>query len=149
MAGRRLPGIDVRVRRGQRADRLTVHALLGEAGLPLEPKVMRRIVDDVGNDFYLAEDAFGQPVGLVAISYARLLSRGGSVAFLDTVVTRGGPDGLVPALIAFAEDRARKRGCRQLMALGAADVPAVRAVLVARGYGSREGMVRCLQEGGR
>lgn len=106
------------------------------------------MVDDLVGDLYLAEDGSGAVVGMVSIGYTRLLAHGGQVALLDAVIAPDEPSEVRPGLIAFAEARAQQRGCRQLIAWPAAADDAVRAALVARGYRSREGMVRWFQEEG-
>ena len=99
----------------------------------------RRIIADLGTDVYVAEDARGEIVGLVALVYARSLVRGGLSATLDGAHARHAPArALVDGLVAFAEERARRRGCRRLTAwVGAEDVE-LRAALLARGYRAGE-----------
>ena len=136
----------MRVRRGHREDLPILQTLLGAGSPPLTVQAMRRLVDDVRSDLFVAVDAVGGLIGLVGLGYLRLIGRGGQVAVLDTIATRGGPDGLLAALLEFAERRAQQRGCRQLLVLAAAVQPDVRRVLVARGYGSADGMMRCFDE---
>ena len=142
MAARLLPGTAVRVRRGRRRDLSGLRALLaGEAAARLE-RVHRRILADLRNDVYVAEDRAGEIVGLVSIVYARSLVRGGLSAMLDGVRARGAAvQPVLEGLVAFAEDRARRRGCRRLTAWVDGDDGALRAMLLARGYRPGELMV--------
>jgi len=139
---RLLPGTALRVRRGRRDDLTQVGALLGaEASERLERR-FRRIVADLGSDVYVAEDPAGQIVGFVSVVYARSLVRGGVSALLDGVRVRAEPRGpLLADLVAFAEDRARKRGCRRLAAWVAEEDVDLRAALLARGYRREELLV--------
>ena len=98
-------------------------------------RFFRRLVADLGHDLYVAEDAGGEIVGLVAVSYARSLLRGGRSALLDGVRTRREPAGpLLQGLVAFAEERARRRGCRRLAAWVDPGDAGLHAALLARGY---------------
>ena len=134
MTARLLPGTDVRVRRGRRRD---LEALGRTLGVPVAgrlARVFRRILADLGNDVYVAEDAGGELVGVVSVVYRRSLVQGGLAAVLDGVRTHPGAVSLLDGLVAFAEERARRRGCRRLTACVAPEDGAVRATLVARGY---------------
>jgi GNAT superfamily N-acetyltransferase len=114
-----------------------VQTLLGADGLP--PKFFRRLINDLGADVYVAEDPGGAIVGLVSVAYARSLVRGGASALLDGVRAAREPAGpLLEGLIAFAEDRARRRGCRRLAAWVEPGDGALRAALLARGYQAGE-----------
>ena len=133
MAGRLLPGTAVRVRRGRRQDLLQVRALLDPgAGDGLE-RLYRRILADLGMDVYVAEDPAGEIVGVVSVAYRRSLMRGGRSAILDGARVGHAP-GVLEGLVAFAEERARRRGCRRLGAWVGTEDAALRATLVARGY---------------
>src|SRR5207237_8901581 len=78
-----LPDAGVRVRRGRRRDLPQVQSLLGIAGGDRLARYFRRIVADLGTDFYVAEDREGAIVGLVSVVYARSLVRGGMSAALE------------------------------------------------------------------
>jgi hypothetical protein len=132
---RLLPGTAVRVRRGRRRDLASVESLLGPEARAGLARLFRRIVADLGTDVYVAEDGEGAIVGLVSVVYARSLARGGVSALLDGARVRSDPGPtLLEPLIAFAEERARKRGCRRLAAWVDPDDRDLRATLVARGY---------------
>jgi len=130
---RLLPGTAVRVRRGRRRDFAQVQSLVDAAARAHLERVFRRIVADLGTDVYVAESGDGEIVGLIAVTYARSLVRGGISAMLDGARTRRERD-ILDGLVAFAEERARKRGCDRLTAWVAPDDADLRATLVARGY---------------
>jgi hypothetical protein len=144
-----LPGTGVRVRRGRRRDLAGVRSLLGDPAREGLERRFRRIVADLGADVYVAEDGAGAIVGLVSVVYARSLARGGVSALLDGARARPdpGPD-VLAGLVAFAEERARKRGCRRLAAWVDPDDGALRATLVARGYRAGELLITDLGAGG-
>jgi hypothetical protein len=134
---RHLPGTALRVRRGARRDAPRVIGLLGAR---TDERACRRLLGGLGTDVYLAEDTAGALVGLVAVAYARSLVRGGLVAVLDGVRAAAAPSSpLVDGLVALAEERARRRGCRRLAAWVEPEDVALVAALRARGY--REGAV--------
>ncbi|HUE30502.1 MAG TPA: hypothetical protein VMR79_06490 [Verrucomicrobiae bacterium] len=136
---RLLPGTAVRVRRGRRHDLGAVQALLAAPAGDRLARVFRRILADLGTDLYVAEDERGEIVGLVSVLYARSLARGGRSALLDGARARG--PALLAELVAFAEERARKRGCRRLAAWVDAGDRELRAALLARGYHAGELLV--------
>jgi GNAT superfamily N-acetyltransferase len=144
MASRTLPGTDLRVRRSGRRDAPQVRALLGPGALP--ERECRRLLASLATDVYVAEDAAGRLVGLVSLAYARSLVRGGWAAVLDGVRTAGHAAGVVDGLVAFAEERARRRGCRRLTAWVDPADRALRAALLARGYRPGEALARELGE---
>lgn len=132
---RLLPGTAVRVRRGRRRDLASVQSLLGESASAGLERLFRRIVADLGTDVYVAEDGAGEIVGLVSVVYARSLVRGGLSAMLDGARARRQPaPAILEGLVAFAEERARKRGCRRLTAWVDPEDRDLRETLVARGY---------------
>src|SRR5438067_2161073 len=110
-----LPDAGVRVRRGRRRDLPQVQSLLGIGGGDRLARYFRRIVADLGTDFYVAEDREGAIVGLVSVVYARSLARGGLSATLDGArATPAVHAAVLDGLLAFAEERARRRGCVRL-----------------------------------
>jgi hypothetical protein len=145
MASRTLPGTELRVRRGGRRDAPQVRALLGPGALA--ERECRRLLASLATDVYLAEDAGGRLVGLVALAYARSLVRGGWAAVLDGVRTTGEAAGAVEGLVAFAEERARRRGCRRVAAWVGPEDRVLREALLARGYRPGEVLARDLTEG--
>src|SRR3989449_5567286 len=134
-----LPGRAARVRRGRRHDLAAVQALPAAPADAALSAVFRRIVADLGTDLYVAEDERGEIVGLVSVLYARSLARGGLSALLDGARARR--PALLAGLVAFAEERARKRGCRRLAAWVDAGDTDLRAALRARGYHAGELLV--------
>jgi hypothetical protein len=148
MAADALAGTTVRVRRGRRGDLPRVLALLGRAHGPREARLYRRVVADLGTDLYVAEDARGDVVGLVSVVYGRSLFRGGLAARLDGARASDAAPAVLEGLLAFAERRARRRGCARLeVRLEGADA-ALRAALLARGYRADEALVTDLGPGG-
>ena len=132
--GRLLPASGLRVRRGRRRDLVQLGALLGPAAERLE-RVVRRLLADLGRDVYVAEDGSGEIVGLVSVVYARSLVRGGLGAFLDGArARRPAAPALLDDLVAFAEERARQRGCVRIAAWVDAEDVELRSVLERRGW---------------
>jgi hypothetical protein len=135
MTDRLLPGTALRVRRGRRRDLPQMQAVLGVPPGECPVRFYRRLLADLGTDVYVAEDAGGEIVGVVSVVYARSLVRGGLSALLDGARARHRPAGpLLEDLVAFAEERARRRGCRRLAAWVGAEDDELRAALLARGY---------------
>jgi hypothetical protein len=133
MAGKRLPGTALRVRRGRRHDLVQLRAVIGTPpGARLE-RFLRRILADLGMDVYVAEDEHGRIVGVVSVAYRRSLMRGGLSAIVDGIRAASAP-AVLEGLLAFAEERARRRGCARLAAWVDADDGELRALLGARGY---------------
>ena len=133
MAARLLPGTTTRVRRGRRHDFPHVQAVLGRAGGDRAERLYHRMMRDLGTDLYVAEEEGGTIVAVVVLAYGRSLGAGGLVAVLE-VARRSTEPRLGEGLVAFAEERARRRGCRELAArMDGADAE-LRAVLVARGF---------------
>jgi hypothetical protein len=133
MPARLLPGTGVRVRRGSRRDLPQLRVVLGAPATDRLERFYRRILDDLGMDVYVAEDPEGAIVGVVSLAYRRSLVRGGVSAFLDGVRAREAP-AVLEGLVAFAEERARRRGCSRLAACVETADAELRAALVARGY---------------
>ncbi len=146
------------VRRGRRHDLPQVEAVLGVAGDGRFRRLYARVLKDLRNDLYVAEEPGGEIVGIVALHYGRSLGQGGLTAELDGAWTRRAPTGpVLHGLVAFAEERARRRGCRQLSAPLDAGDGELRATLLARGYQVGERLVHqfavvdevATEEGGR
>jgi hypothetical protein len=145
MAGQRLPGTLVRVRRCRRHDLSPVRTLLGVEADGRFERLFARLVRDLGGDVYVAEDVAGEIVGLVALRYTRSLAARGMAAILDQARAREDADTpLLDGLVAFAEARARRRGCDRLTAWVDERDAALRAALVARGYRSGTRLTRDL-----
>ena len=142
MTARLLPGTALRVRRGRRRDLPQMQAVLGVPPDERPVQAYRRLLADLGADVYVAEDEGGQIVGVVSVVYARSLVRGGFSALLDGARARGErARPLLEELVAFAEERARRRGCRRLAAWVDAGDDDLRAALLARGYRAGELLV--------
>jgi hypothetical protein len=129
------------VRRGRRRDFAQVRSLVdADAGARLE-RVFRRIVADLGTDVYVAESGDGEIVGLVRgdVRAARCCAAGSPRC--STERGHAASAAVLDGLVAFAEERARKRGCDRLSAWVAAEDADLRATLVARGYRAGELLV--------
>jgi GNAT superfamily N-acetyltransferase len=110
----------VHIRRSRRTDFTAVMGVLaaGGAAVPAPDRAtlrrFRQLVADLGGDFYLAlvDDVV---VGLVHVTYARQLAAPPS-ALLDqlVVVPAYRRRSIGSALLAFVEQRARRRGCDTL-----------------------------------
>lgn len=107
----------LRIRRGRRTDFAALSALCAWPGVDESPRrsirLYRNVISDLAYDLYVADEG-GSPVGVVVVSYARVLALGGQRAILEEVVVR--PDcrgrGLGRSLVAFVLRRARRRGVR-------------------------------------
>jgi hypothetical protein len=145
---------NVRVRRGRRTDLPRVRSLLPVADAARRERFDRRTLASLAGDVYVAEDADGAIVGIVSVAYLRSLNEGRFAAVLDAAHAAADSPPLLDRLIAFAETRARRRGCRRLAAvLGPPDGPqegphdrALRAALESRGYGTGQVLVAELGE---
>src|SRR6185503_2706837 len=104
----------LRVRRGRRRDLEQLRAVLGTPPGDRLERFLRRILADLGMDVYVAEQPDGRIVGVVAVAYRRSLMRGGLCAILDGVRAESASAAVLDGLLAFAEQRARRRGCRRL-----------------------------------
>jgi L-amino acid N-acyltransferase YncA len=126
-------GDAVRVRRGRRSDVARARALLPAAD-PRRERFDRRTFASLASDVYVAEDAGGAIVGIVSVAYLRSVGEGRLAAVLDAARAAADSAALLDRLIAVAETRARRRGCRRLAAwIDPSDV-ALRAALESRGY---------------
>lgn len=146
MVAYRLGSAGVRLRRCKRTDAPVVAELVGRRlEVQRRERFYRRMLADLRCDVYIAEDSEGRAVGLVALAYQRSLAGDGFCATLDEAVATGPRAAEVLAgLVSFAEARARKRGCRLLVAPWGARSE-LREVLRARGYEGRESLVSALE----
>jgi GNAT superfamily N-acetyltransferase len=125
----------VRIRRGRRTDFTAVMHLLAASGVPVPPperatlRRFRQIVADLGADFYLAL-VDGTLAGLVHVTYARQLPVLPAARLEQLVVAEAfRRRGIGTALLAFARQRARQRGCATLACVLANGAPAARVFL--------------------
>jgi N-acetylglutamate synthase-like GNAT family acetyltransferase len=124
---------DIRVRRSRRSDLGRVRALL-PAGAERRERFDRRTLASLAGDLYVAEDGQGAIVGIVSVAYVRSIAEGRFAAVLDAARTASDSAPLLDRLIAFAEARARRRGCRRLAAWVDPGDAALRTALESRGY---------------
>jgi len=106
----------------------------------------RRTLASLAGDVYVAEDAAGEIVGIVSVAYLRSMTEGRFAAVLDAARATADSPPLLDRLIAFAETRARRRGCRRLAAVLGPHDRALRAALESRGYGTGDVLVAELGE---
>lgn len=149
MAARRVLEGGLRVRRSRRHDLERLRGLIGGRGEPRAERFDRRTLADLSQDVYVAETPGGEIVGVVSVAYVRSLAGGRFAAVLDTARIAAGPRAaLLDALLDIAEERARRRGCRQVRAwLGPAD-GALRAALASRGWTLDESLTGALEPPG-
>jgi ribosomal protein S18 acetylase RimI-like enzyme len=113
--------MDIRIRRGRRTDYAALAALGGWPSVdghpPRSVRLFRRVVSDLAYDLYVAEGG-ERIVGLVAMSYVRVLPLGGQRARLEELVVSREHRGLGVGrkLVDVALRRARKRGVRVIEA---------------------------------
>jgi GNAT superfamily N-acetyltransferase len=107
----------IQIRRGRRTDFTAVMSLLAASGTPMPPadraalRRFRYLVADLGADFYLAWIE-GTLAGLVHVTYARQLAIPARAQLDELVVSEAfRRRGIGSALLAFAQRRARQRGC--------------------------------------
>ena len=134
------------MRRGRRSDLPRVRSLLPVGDAEGRERFDRRTLASLAGDVYVAEDAAGGIVGVVSVAYLRSLTEGRYRAILDAARADSPP--LLDRLIAFAETRARRRGCRRLAAMLGPDDRALRTALESRGWGSGDVLVADLGEAG-
>ncbi len=133
-------GPRLRIRRARRSDFVAVMDLLGASGAAVPPperatlRRFRNIVADLGADFYLAS-IDETLVGLVHVTYARQLAASPR-ARLDQLVVADSfrRRGVASALLGFAQERARRRGCTTLCCGLDPAGPAARPWLEASGF---------------
>jgi hypothetical protein len=143
-AKRRLDG-GLRLRRGRRTDLDRLEGLLPAGGEARTSRARRRTLADLSHDVYVAETPAGELVGVVAVAYVRSLRAGRFAAVLDTA--RAVPDSgrpLLDALLDLAEERARRRGCRQVRAWLGPEDEVLRGALASRGWCVEESLAHVL-----
>ena len=120
------------IRRATRHDLPALHALMGAPAERRSERFERRLLRTLAACVYVAEDA-GTVVGAVACSFAPSLALSRWCTILDGAwATADRPD-VLDALVAFAEERGRRRASARVIAVGPVH-PALRRVLAARGY---------------
>ena len=137
----------VKIRRGRRTDLPALVALLKPEAPAFIDEVQtrhwRRLASDPGLDFYIAEHN-GTILGALLVCYIRTLRKQGWHAILDVAFTVTSPCDLGLTLVSFAKMRARKRGCRQLIAWrGKIETNGHLAVLQQGGFRPAGDMLSC------
>jgi len=136
----------VRLRRAGRRDLAAVQALATGVAAGRRTRFDRRLMADLGSDVYVAETSAPRVVGVLAVSYLRSLAAGRFVAVLDTLCAEPDHEALLGPMLAFAEARARRRGCRELIARPGVEDAAAGAALEANGWGRRATLTRILPD---
>ena len=144
-----------RIRRGKRTDLAALEALCRpDASAPRSGKDVarhwRRLADDPGLDFYVAQDDDGLH-GVVLLSYVRRLRDRGWHAFVDIALEDTAPMSVGNALIEFAKRRAHTRACDAVLWLPDLEVrtpPEVAALLADNGFCRRGACWSCPIETG-
>jgi GNAT superfamily N-acetyltransferase len=132
--------LSIRVRRGRRTDFIDVMRLLAN-GTPTPPvpdratlRRFRHIVADLGGDFYLAL-VDGRLAGCVHVTYARQLAAAPRASLGVLVVSPAyRRHGIGSKLLAFAQQRAEKRGCAVLQCTLSPEAVAARRFLEQAGW---------------
>ena len=112
----------LRIRRGRRTDYEALAAFAGWPGVDESVRrsirLFRRVVSDLAYDLYVADED-GTPVGVIAVSYVRVLGLGGQRATVEEVIVR--PDrrgsGIGRELVEHVFRRACRRRVRAFDAL--------------------------------
>ena len=113
--------MDIRIRRGRRTDFDALSALGAWPSVDASPRrsirLFRRVIGDLAYDLYVADEE-GSAVGMVTVSYVRVLGLGAQRAMLEELVVREDRRGagIGRRLAEFAIHRAEKRGARLVRA---------------------------------
>jgi ribosomal protein S18 acetylase RimI-like enzyme len=117
----------IHIRRGRRTDYAALAALCSWPTTGASPRrLFRRAVADLSFDLYVAEET-GRTIGMVAVSYVRVLALGGQRATLEDLVVDPARRraGVGRELAEFAIRRARRRGARAFEARSADEAAGV------------------------
>jgi len=135
-----MPPTPIRHRRARRSDFDAIRALLESSGLaaPTPERAalrrFRRLVADLGADFYVAERD-GRLLGVVHVTYTRHLTRSPRARLeLLAVTPEARAGGVGRGLLALAAARARRRGCTALRCATPATPAEARAFLLRSGW---------------
>jgi ribosomal protein S18 acetylase RimI-like enzyme len=109
--------MEIRIRRARRTDYAALAALCGwppvDSSRARSVRLFRKVVSDLAYDLYVAEHG-EKPVGLVAVSYVRVLALDGQRAVLEDLLVH--PEhrlsGVGRQLMEFVVRRASRRGAR-------------------------------------
>jgi len=131
MAGRRLDGSALRIRRATRHDLPALHRLLA-TDAARSGRFDRRLVRHLGGVVAVVEDEDGAMVGALSLVLVRSFSAGHWRAQLDGLWVSPGREALVDRIVDAALERAARRHCHELFVLGPL-IPEVAAALERRG----------------
>ena len=127
------------IRRGRRTDFSAVMQILAASGVSVPPpdrRTLRRfryLVNDLGTDFYVA-DVDETIAGLVHVAYTRQLAAAPAARVEYLLVAADfRRRGIGSALLRFAAQRARRRGCGRLSCTLLGDAPEARHLLAEHG----------------
>jgi len=140
--------VPVRLRRARRTDFVAVMKVLASNNLPVPLadratlRRFRRIVADLGGDFYVALSG-EQVVGFVHVTYARQLATAARARVEALAVQRDRQGrGIGSALLELAYRRACRRGCTDLRCETGDAEPWFLAFLSRRGWNHDSGVVQ-------
>jgi N-acetylglutamate synthase-like GNAT family acetyltransferase len=130
----------IRHRRCRRTDFVAVLSVLAAAGLPVPPadrsmlRRFRRLVSDLGTDFYVATQG-EQVVGFVHVTYVRQLATGMRARIEALVVAPAARGrGVGSSLVELARRRAGRRSCHDLCCAIEAGQTGVGALFIRNGW---------------
>lgn len=149
------PDDQLHIRRGKRTDAPALRALSLAGAGPVndqetsqnltkqEIQHWRRLASDPALDFYVAELASSLQ-GVVLVAYRRSLHIPGWRASMDIAVLASPAEEIGQALLSFATERARKRGCKLLdiQACNARGL-AIEELLTKNGFSSAGALLLC------
>lgn len=132
MAGRRLDGSALRIRRATRHDLPALRRLSAQDAAGRSERFDRRLVRHLAGDLAVVEDEDGAMVGAISLVLVRSFRAGHWRAQLDGLWVFPGHEVHVDRILDAALERAARRHCHELFALGPL-VPQVAAALERRG----------------
>jgi GNAT superfamily N-acetyltransferase len=132
MAGRRLDGGALRIRRATRHDLPGLRRLLAVDAADRSERFERRLVRHLAGEVAVVEDEDGAPVGALSVVVFRSFSAGHWRAQLDGLWVSPGGESHVDRILDAALEWAARRHCHALFAIGPLG-PYVTAALERRG----------------
>jgi len=132
MAGRRLDGGALRIRRATRHDLPGLRRLLAVDAAARSERFERRLVRHLAGEVAVVEDDEGALIGALSVVVVRSFSAGHWRAQLDGLWVSPGHESHVDRILDAALERAARRHCHELVAVGPL-APCVTAALERRG----------------